>query len=106
MKSRLEVAEAFSADEMAQNFIRAHRDVLLSVGQLLLFDFHGQMIKLQVKGVQTVDLPNAPASHQGGSFGVLMEKTDINISKAADSTLKLKSSAKKCVLSYSGECHS
>lgn len=93
-----EIAESFSADEMAQNFIRAYNGIIFSVGQLLIFDFHGQMLKLQVVGLQTVELMNAPPSqHQEGSCGVLMEKTDVTFIKAADSTLKLKSSAKKYV---------
>ena len=95
LKRGHEIAEAFSADEMAQNFIRAYKDVIFTVGQLLVFEFHGQTLKLTVVGLQTVDLPNTPASHRGSTSGVLMEKTDVTFLKAADSTLKLKSSAKK-----------
>ena len=98
MRRGHEIAEAFSADEMAQNFLRSHNGVVFSVGQLLIFDFHGQMLKLQVVGLQTVELMNAPPSQgQSGQSGVLMEKTDITFLKAADSSIKLKSSAKKYV---------
>jgi vesicle-fusing ATPase len=100
MKRGYEIAEAFSADDMAQNFLRAYRDVIFTVGQWLVFEFHGQNLKLQVVGLQTVDLPNAPPSQQGSASGVLMEKTDVTFIKAADSTLKLKSSAKKRVLLF------
>lgn len=91
-----EIAESFSADEMAQNFMRAYNGVMFTVGQLLVFEFHGQMLKLQVVGMQTVELMNAPAAQgQSAQTGVLMEKTDVTFLKAADSSLKLKSSAKK-----------
>lgn len=96
MRRGHEIAEAFSADEMAQNFMRAYNGIMFSVGQLLVFEFHGQMLKLQVVGMQTVELMNAaPSQGQAGQTGVLMEKTDITFLKAADSALKLKSSAKK-----------
>ncbi|GJE84530.1 vesicular-fusion protein SEC18 [Phanerochaete sordida] len=91
-----EIAEAFSADEMAKNFIRAYNGIMLSVGQLLIFEFHGQNLKLQVVGVQPVELVNAPPVRgQGASSGVIMENTEVNFIKAADSAIKLKSSAKK-----------
>ena len=91
-----EIAEAFSADEMAQIFIRAFNGVILNVGQLMIFEFHVQNLKLTVTGLSVVDLPNAPAQGRAPSnVGVLMEKTDVTFVKAADSALKLKSSAKK-----------
>lgn len=91
-----EIAEAFSADELAQNFIRAYNGIMLSVGQLLVFEFHGQNLKLQVTGLQTVELVNAPpVQGHGATSGVLMENTDVTFLKAADSAIKLKSSAKK-----------
>lgn len=91
-----EIAEAFSADEMAKNFIRAYNGIMLSVGQLLIFEFHGQNLKLQIVGLQTVELVNAPPVHgQGASSGVLMENTDVTFIKAGDSAIKIKSSAKK-----------
>lgn len=96
MRRGHEIAEAFSADEMVQNFLRSHNSVMLSAGQLLIFEFHGQMLKLQVMGLQTVDLMNAtPSQGRAGQSGILMEKTDVTFIKAADSSIKLKSSAKK-----------
>lgn len=81
---------------MAQNFLRAYNGVIFSVGEYLIFDFHGQNLRLHVKGLQTVDLMNAPPTQgQTGTSGVLMEKTDVTFMKAADSSIKLKSSAKK-----------
>ena len=37
-----EIAEQFSADEMAKNFIRAFNGMVFGIGEILVFDFHGQ----------------------------------------------------------------
>ncbi|KAI0340747.1 AAA-domain-containing protein [Trametopsis cervina] len=92
----LEIAETFSVDEMAQLFLRAFGGIIFNVGQLGVFEFHGQNLKLQITGLSTVDLPNAPSGGRAPTnVGILMEKTDINFIKAPDSAIKLKSSAKK-----------
>ncbi|KAH9899510.1 AAA-domain-containing protein [Cubamyces lactineus] len=93
LKRGHEIAEAFSADEMAKNFVRAYNGVVFAAGEILLFEFHGQMLKVVVKGVQIVELPGKQpdATH----YGVVMEKTDVTFMKAPDSAIKLKSSAKK-----------
>lgn len=89
-----EIAEQFSADEMAKNFLQAFSGLVLSVGQILLFEFHGQNLKGVVKGFQVLDLPD---SRGNSSYGVIMERTDITFMKAGDSAIKIKSSAKKSV---------
>lgn len=93
LKRGLEIAEAFSADEMAKSFLRAFGGVIFAVGENFLFDFHGQNLKATVKGLLVVELPGQrnDATH----FGVPMEKTDVTFMKAPDSAIKLKSSAKK-----------
>ncbi|RPD66824.1 vesicular-fusion protein SEC18 [Lentinus tigrinus ALCF2SS1-7] len=93
MRRGLEIAEAFSADEMAKNFLRAFNGVVFAAGEILLFEFHGQNLKATIKGLQIVDLPGQRSS--ATHFGILMEKTDVTFMKAGDSALKLKSSAKK-----------
>ncbi|KAI0089177.1 AAA-domain-containing protein [Irpex rosettiformis] len=96
MRRGHEIAEAFSADDMAKLFVRAFNGIIFSVGQLALFEFHGQNLKLQVTGLSIVDLPNAPSRGRSpDNVGVLMEKTDVNFLKAANSAIKIKSSAKK-----------
>ena len=92
LKRNLVIAEAFSADEMCKNFVRAFSGNVFATGQSILFDFHGQNLRGTIMNVQIVELPNqrAPAN-----YGVVMEKTDVNFIKAADSQIKLKSSAKK-----------
>ncbi|OBZ70486.1 Vesicular-fusion protein sec18 [Grifola frondosa] len=93
LRRGLEIAEQFSSDEMAHNFIKAFNGIVFAAGEVLVFEFHGQNLKATVKSLSVVELPNAPtnASH----FGVLMEKTDITFMKAGDSSIKIKTSAKK-----------
>ena len=103
LKRGLEIAEAFSADEMAHNFIRAYNGVIFTAGQLLIFEFHGHALRLVIKGVQIVDPLDPKGRSQGQSVstsGVLMDKTEITFMKAGDSPIKIKSSAKKyaCIL--------
>lgn len=98
MKKGHEIAESFSADEMAHNFIRAYNGVIFTVGQLVIFEFHGHNLKLLVKGMQIVDLPDTQkrrSSHTVTNSGVLMEQSSITFMKAGDSAIKIKSSAKK-----------
>lgn len=93
-----EIAETFSADEMARNFIKAFSSIIFTAGQMLVFEFHGQNLRAQIKGLSVLEL--ADAQRRGGSgastaMGVLMEKTDVTFMKAGDSAIKIKSSAKK-----------
>lgn len=104
MKRGLEIAEAFSADEMAQNFLRGFSGTVFATGEILLFEFHGQTLKATVKGVQVVELPNQRS--MGNTFGVIMEKTDVTFMKDPSSALKLKSSAKKYPWSLHSTMHS
>ncbi|PCH40892.1 AAA-domain-containing protein [Wolfiporia cocos MD-104 SS10] len=93
-----EIAEQFSADEMAHNFAKAFSGIILAVGEILVFEFHGQNLKAVVKAFHPVELPDTRAGGGAGgqhSWGVVMEKTDITFIKAADSAIKIKSSAKK-----------
>ncbi|KAH9938024.1 vesicular-fusion protein SEC18 [Fomitopsis serialis] len=96
-----EGAEQFSADEMARNFIKAFSGIVLAVGEILVFEFHGQNLKAVVKGLHAVDLPSKGGATEGQHahthhpHGVVMEKTDITFIKASDSSIKIKSSAKK-----------
>ncbi|KAG9000183.1 transport between ER and Golgi ATPase protein [Tulasnella sp. JGI-2019a] len=94
-----EVAEQFDPDEMMRNFIKAFNGQIFAVGQMLVFDFHGQNLKGIVRGMQQVEFPNKKGGSGGGgggaSMGLLMEKTDITFMKAPDSAIKIKSSTRK-----------
>ncbi|KAG8903113.1 transport between ER and Golgi ATPase protein [Tulasnella sp. 403] len=95
-KKGQQVAEQYDSDEMAHNLIKAFNGQIFSVGQIVVFDFHGQNLRGIVKGVQLVELPQQRGGMKAsGTFGVLMEKTDITLAKASDSLIKLKGSAKK-----------
>jgi vesicle-fusing ATPase len=98
-----EPPEAFKADEMAKNFLKAFNNILFAVDEILVFEFHGQKLKAVVKSVGVLELADeqrrgaAPKSQrrQQTNFGILMDKTDITFMKASDSAIKIKSSAKK-----------
>ncbi|QRV87917.1 AAA family ATPase [Ceratobasidium sp. AG-Ba] len=97
-----EVAEQFSADEMSSSFVKAFNGQVFSPGQILVFDFHGITLKATVKGLQVVELAalqskraTSAAPPGAGRFGILMDQTEVNFIKAGDSTIKIKSSARK-----------
>ena len=86
---------------MAHTFLKANDGIILTVGQPLAFDFHGQSLKLVVTGLSTVDLPGNQS--RGGASemsGVVMLKTDVNVVKSGSSKIKIKSSAKKYVPTF------
>ncbi|KIM46470.1 hypothetical protein M413DRAFT_441563 [Hebeloma cylindrosporum] len=100
----LEIAEQFSADEMARNFIKAFSGIVMSTEEVIAFEFHGQNLKATVKSVAVLDLadeqrkgiPNGGQRTVGHEhMGILFEKTDVTLMKAPDSSIKIKSSAKK-----------
>lgn len=101
-----EVAEQYSADEMAHNFIKGFNGIVIAVGEILVFEFHGQNLKAVVKGLHNLELPPRAGvteprrAHAHVPHGVLMEKTDVTFIKAADSSVKIKSSARK----YGAQC--
>ncbi|KAJ7129270.1 AAA-domain-containing protein [Mycena epipterygia] len=97
--------EAYSADELARNFLKAYNGIVMAVGELMIFDYHGQNLKVLVKSLSVLEL--ADQQRGGGrqrsdygpdphSFGIMMDKTDITMMKAVDANgIILKSSAKK-----------
>ena len=97
LRRGVDIAQSFSADEMAKNFVKAFNGVIFAAGEVFAFEFHGQNIKGTVKGVNVVELPDAQrhGAPPASNYGVLMEKTDVTIMKAPDSNIRIKSSAKK-----------
>lgn len=104
LKRGFELDQQFDADEMSRNFIKAFSGILMSTDEIMVFEFRGYNLKAVVKGLSVYDLADEqrkgmaagqalPAYHY--QMGILMEKTDITFLKAADSAIKLKSSAKK-----------
>ncbi|KAH9942575.1 vesicular-fusion protein SEC18 [Amylocystis lapponica] len=76
-----EVAETFSADDMARNFLKAFNESARTVKSLSV--------------VHLADAQRRGAPAHGSHYGVVMEKTDVTIMKASESAIKIKSSAKK-----------
>lgn len=108
LRPRHEIAEQFSADEMARHFIKAFNGILMSADEVIVFEYHGQNLKALVKNVTILDLADeqrrgtAPAQRSVNHeyMGILMDKTDVTFMKAPDSAIKIKSSAKKYVLFF------
>ncbi|KAG5351183.1 hypothetical protein C0989_007616 [Termitomyces sp. Mn162] len=103
-RSASEIAEVFSADDMAKIFLKAYNGIVMAANGIIFFEYHGQFLKANVKAVSTLDLADeqrrgAPSGGSGGqqpgNFGIIMDRTDVTILKAPDSKIKIKSSATK-----------
>jgi vesicle-fusing ATPase len=109
LQRNLEIAEQFSADDMAATFIRGFSNVVFTIGQILVFEYHGQNLKGTVKSLSILEL--AAEQRRGGlpggsggdgtlvggrvDSGIVMEKTDVSFLKEPISKIKIKSSARK-----------
>jgi vesicle-fusing ATPase len=90
----------YSADEMSSNFIKTFNGVVFAPGEMLTFDFKGEKLKMTVASMSLVELSDKQNKPRSGKqpqmeMGVVMSGTDINIMKASDSMIKIKSSSKK-----------
>ncbi|KAE9409810.1 AAA-domain-containing protein [Gymnopus androsaceus JB14] len=95
-----EIAEQFDADDMAKLFLKLFNNNIRSVGETIVFEYHGQNLKGVVRSVSTLELADEQRKGAGAGrapqhFGILMDKTDVTFMKAPDSAIKIKSSAKK-----------
>ncbi|CAA7260138.1 unnamed protein product [Cyclocybe aegerita] len=90
-----ELAEVYSADDMAKNFLKAFDGILMSTNEIIVFEYHGQNLKATVKGVSILEVPGQPPSVFKDAGILYSTKTDVTFMKAPDSLIKLKSSAKK-----------
>lgn len=103
LRKGFEIAEVFNADDMARNFVKAFNGIVMSANEVIVFEFHGQNLKGTIKNVSVLELADeqrkgAPGGHRPPTrdgMGILFEKTDVTFMKAADSSIKIKSSAKK-----------
>lgn len=99
-RPRHEIAEQFDPDEMLRNFIKAYNGIVMSVDQVLIFEFHGQTLKATVKAVSLLDLADEqrkgiPQGQRYDHLGILMDKTDVTFMKAPGSAIKIKSTSKR-----------
>jgi vesicle-fusing ATPase len=107
LQRNLEIAEEFSADDMGATFVRGFGGVVFTIGQFLVFEYHGQNLRCTVKGVSVLELAaeqrrggvpgtaNGPAGGNRTDYGIVMEKTDVTFMKESSSKIKIKSSARK-----------
>ncbi|GAA5849414.1 hypothetical protein JCM9279_000898 [Rhodotorula babjevae] len=85
----------FSADELQSVFRKAYDGLIVTVGQPLVFDFHGQNLRATVRSIASLGLE--AAKNGGGSMrsGILTSQTEVNFVKDPASAIKIKSSSKK-----------
>jgi vesicle-fusing ATPase len=99
LQRNLEVAEQFSADDLGATFIRGFGHIVFTVGQIVVFEYHGQNLKGLVKSVSVLELAAEQRGGGGGGgradSGIVMEKTEVTFLKDPISKIKIKSSAKK-----------
>ena len=93
-----EIAEQFSADDLTKHFQKLFDGIMMSGGETIVFEYHGQNLKGLIKGVSVLELADEQKRGRQSALrdaGVIMPKTDVTFMKAPDSAIKLKSSAKK-----------
>ncbi|KAF8267436.1 AAA-domain-containing protein [Lactarius quietus] len=103
LQRNLDPGKEFSADDMGHTFVRGFGGAVFTVGQLLVFEYHGQNLRCTVKSVSVLEL--AAEQRRGGGVpsatdgptdsGIVMEKTDVTFMKEAQSKIRIKSSARK-----------
>ncbi|KAF9534125.1 vesicular-fusion protein SEC18 [Crepidotus variabilis] len=89
-----EVAEVFSADDMAKNFLKAFSGIMMTQEEPIVFEYHGHNLKGTIKSIMQLEVPGNPPPILRNA-GIISSETDITLLKAGDSTIKIKSSAKK-----------
>lgn len=86
---------------MAQTFIMAFAGVMFALGEVLVFEFHGQNLRAVVKSCAVVELANEQRGGRCGSgvrdAGVVTERTDVTFMKDPSTVIKNQSNAKKWV---------
>lgn len=100
IRNRSENQEPYSADEISLNFVKIFNGVVFAPGEILIFDFKGEKLKMTVTSMNVVELPDQQNNSRVGKqphieMGIVMDRTDVTVMKASDSMIKIKSSAKK-----------
>ena len=80
------IAELFRADEMKGIFARAFAGHAMSIGQIFVFEFHGQNLRATIRGLSAAD---GSMTH---TVGVFDAQTTVNFSTARNSLLQLQAS--------------
>ncbi|KAH9023079.1 AAA-domain-containing protein [Lactarius pseudohatsudake] len=104
LQRNLNIPEEFSADDMGATFVRGHGGAVFTIGQILVFEYHGQNLRCVVKSVGVLELAaeqrrgGVPSGSGGSSWtdsGIVMEKTEVTFMKDPQSKIRIKSSVKK-----------
>jgi len=104
LQRNLDVPKDFSADDMGATFVRGFGGVVFTVGQTLVFEYHGQNLRCVIKGVSVLELaaeqrrggiPDGASASSRKDSGIVMEKTDVTFMKDPLSKIRIKSSARK-----------
>jgi vesicle-fusing ATPase len=92
----METGETIDVDDMTKIFSRAFDNQIFTVGQLLVFEYHGTNYQAVITGVNVVEADSRSA--QAGvrvQRGILMPQTQVNLYKSQDAKIKFKASAKR-----------
>ncbi|KAI9439382.1 AAA-domain-containing protein [Lactarius psammicola] len=107
LRWNLDIAEVFSIDDMGSTFVRCFDGVVFTVGQILVFEYHGQNLRCVVKSVGVLelaaeqrrgDVPGAgdvPDGRSRTDFGIVMEKTDVRFMKDPLSKIRIEPGTRK-----------
>ena len=96
-----ESSDYIDSTELAKVFNQSFSGQLFVKGQQLALDFKGTMLVVTISDLACLDV-NAAINPKGGNMGsgnfnsrgILTQQTDIQFSRSADSTIKIKGSAK------------
>ncbi|KAJ3157941.1 transport between ER and Golgi ATPase protein [Geranomyces variabilis] len=105
LRKSFESSESYDIAEMQQIFLNSFDGQIFAEGQTLTFDFHATDLLVEVVGTNLVDFDSlaggaaaaAPAQGGGGNRprrGLLMKQTNVQFTKAADSSIRLKGDKK------------
>ncbi|ORY49371.1 AAA-domain-containing protein [Rhizoclosmatium globosum] len=95
--------ETFDGEDMSKTLLQSFNGLMLTVGQKIIFDYHGFNFQGAVMSVDTVDFKTMQAGQAASCSprptwprfrGILMNETQINLSKSPDSSIKLKGGSK------------
>ncbi|KAK2466000.1 hypothetical protein APHAL10511_001641 [Amanita phalloides] len=102
LKAKLEIDTQYLAEDLAKHIVKVYREVMFNRDEVFAFEFHGRHFKASVSNVTIVELADeqqrgrvTERPQEYYTRGILMERTEVNIMKASDSTVKLKASTKK-----------
>ncbi|KAJ8660277.1 hypothetical protein O0I10_004139 [Lichtheimia ornata] len=95
----------FDTEKMSEAFSNNFHNQIFSVGQLLVFEFHGINLSCKITDMEVVELETLKRQTKGeidvhaegnsrATCGVLMRQTMIQFSKSSESTIRLKGAKK------------